>query len=108
MATINSTIYTIGTALNRAKETDVPVELLLAGQWVTGTVNALDGHGIVLLGEGGELSIIRLSSVDAVRIRQAAAFDGTPQVEAPRDDPTAGREAHPMPAAAADRAAAAR
>lgn len=106
MSTINSTIYTIGTALNRAKETGVSVELLLGGEWVAGMVSALDGHGIVLLGETGELSIIRLSSIDAVRIRQAAAFDGTPQVEAAHD-PMGEREAHPMPAAAADRAGAA-
>lgn len=104
MATINSAIYTIGTALNRAKAADVSVELLLAGEWITGMVNAIDGHGIVLLGENGELSIIRMSSIDAVRVRQGAAFEGTPQVEARRDrDPTAEREAHPMPAVAGDR-----
>ena len=102
MATINSTIYTIGTALNRAKEADVPVELLLGGQWLVGLVNAIDGHGIVLHGADDELSIVRLSSIDAVRVRHAAAFEGRPQVEGPHD-PTADREAHPMPAAAADR-----
>jgi endonuclease YncB( thermonuclease family) len=103
MATINSTIYTIGTALSRAKEADVPVELLLAGQWLTGMVNAIDGHGIVLYGESGELSIIRMASIDAVRVRHAAAFDGTPQVEAPHDDAMSWAEAQPMPAAAGDR-----
>ena len=103
MASINSTIYTIGTALNRAKEVDVSVELLLAGEWVAGMVKAIDGHGVVLVGEGGELSIIRMSSIDAVRVKQVAAFDGTPQVEAPRDGPTDDRRAHPMPAAASDR-----
>ena len=104
MAQINSTIYTIGTALNRARDADVSVELLLAGEWIAGMVNAMDGHGIVLLGVTGELSIIRLSSIDAVRVRQTEAFNGTPQVESShRDDPTAERAAHPMPAAAADR-----
>lgn len=104
MAQINSTIYTIGTALNRAKESDVAVDILLAGQWITGKVNAMDGHGIVLHGADDELSIIRMASIDAVRVRNAAAFDGTPQVEAHREpDPMAEREAHPMPAAAADR-----
>ena len=103
MATINSTIYTIGTALNRAKEANVPVELLLAGQWLTGMVNEVDGYGIVLSGEDGELSIIRMASIDAVRVRHAAAFDGTPQVEAHHDDPMAWPEAQPMPAAAGDR-----
>lgn len=103
MSTINSTIYTIGTALNRAKEADVSVELLLAGEWVEGMINAIDGHGVVLVSAGGELSIIRMSSIDAVRVRQAAAFDGTPQVEASDEEPVAERKAHPMPAAFADR-----
>ncbi|MEO5663375.1 MAG: hypothetical protein ABIR39_08815 [Nocardioides sp.] len=104
MAQINSTIFTIGTALNRAKEADVPVDILLGGQWLTGMVNAMDGHGIVLRSANDELSIIRMGSIDAVRVRNAAAFDGTPQVEAHRhEDPTTAREAHPMPAAPADR-----
>jgi len=104
MATISSTIYTIGTALNRAKEANVPVELLLAGQWLSGMVNALDGHGIVLHGENDELSIVRLGSIDAVRVRHSAAFEGTPQVEAHHDDFMGEQEAHPMPAAAGYRA----
>lgn len=102
MATINSTIYTIGTALNRAKEADVSVELLVAGHWLAGLVSSMDGHGVVLHGESDELSIIRMSSIDAVRVRHAAAFEGRPQVEAPSEDSTAER-VHPMPAAAADR-----
>lgn len=104
MAQISSTIYTIGTALRRAKDADVSVELLIAGTWIGGMVNAMDGHGIVLHGANDELSIIRMSSIDAVRVQNAAAFDGTPQVEAHRaEDPMAEHEARPMPAAAADR-----
>lgn len=104
MAEISSTIYTVGTALRRAKDADVSVELLLAGEWIGGMVNAMDGHGIVLHGASDELSIIRMSSIDAVRVRNAAAFDGTPQVEAHHEpDPMAERDAHPMPAASADR-----
>lgn len=104
MAQINSMIYTIGTALNRAKEAHLSVEILVAGQWITGMVNDIDGHGVVLHGEGDDLSILRMSSIDAVRVQQAAAFEGRPQVEAHRENPMAEREAHPMPAAAADRA----
>lgn len=103
MATINSTIYTIGTALSRAKEAEVPVEVLLAGAWLSGLVNTIDGHGVVLQGSDDELSIIRLSSIDAVRVRHTNAFNGTPQVEAPQEDESSGWNAHPMPAAAADR-----
>ena len=104
MATINSTIYTIGTALNRAQDADLPVELLIAGQWIVGMVNAMDGHGVVLYSANDELSIIRMGSIDAVRVRSASAFEGRPQVEAHHDDPMSWPEAQPMPAAAADRA----
>lgn len=104
MAQINSMIFTIGTALNRAKDAQLPVEILVAGQWINGMVNEIDGHGVVLYGLDGDLSILRTSSIDAVRVQQAAAFEGRPQVEAHREDPMAGQEAHPMPAAAADRA----
>jgi hypothetical protein len=44
----DSTIYTIGTALNRAHDNDVPVQVLVEGEWRTGHVGAVDGHGVVL------------------------------------------------------------
>ena len=92
MASFTSTLYTIGTALSRAQDAEVPVDLLVTGQWVHGHVSALDGHGVVLRGERDELSIIRMGSIDAVKVTQAATFEGRPQVEA------AGRgRAHPIP-----------
>jgi hypothetical protein len=106
MASFTSTLYTIGTALARAQDADVAVDLLVTGQWVHGRVSALDGHGVVLHGDDDELSIIRMQSVDAVKVRQAAAFEGRAQVEAgpsQEADPMPGGRAHPMPAAAADR-----
>lgn len=99
MGSFTSTLYTIGTALSRAQDADVPVDLLVTGQWIHGHVSALDGHGVVLHGERDELSIIRMESIDAVKVTQAATFEGRPEVEA-APDPTA----HPMPAAPADRA----
>ena len=44
----DSVLYTIGTALNRAHDNDVPVQILVEGQWLSGRVAAVDGHGVVL------------------------------------------------------------
>lgn len=104
MASLNSTILTIGTALNRAKDADIPVEVLVSGQWLTGTVNSFDGHGVVLHGADDGLAVLRMSSIDVVRVRQTEALEGTPQVEAHHDSSTDADGAHPMPAAPADRA----
>jgi hypothetical protein len=114
MASFTSTLYTIGTALSRAQDADVGVDLLVAGQWVHGRVSALDGHGVVLHADDDELAIIRMGSIDAVRVRQAATFEGRAQVEAAPQErahpmpggeahPMPGGQAHPMPAASADR-----
>lgn len=108
MATIQSTVYTIGTALRRAEDADIPVELLLSGQWLGGKITAQDGYGVVLHSNDGQLSIIRLASVDAVRVGDAANFEGR-EVEARHDespdfsDISGDQEAHPMPAGPSDR-----
>jgi len=65
---LDSTIYTIGTALNRAQDNDVPVQLLVEGQWIEGRVVAVDGHGVVLSSEMGEHAVIRMQSISAVRV----------------------------------------
>ncbi len=64
----DSVLYTIGTALGRAKENDVPVALLVEGQWLTGRVAAVDGHGVVLTSDQSESSVVRVDSVSAVRM----------------------------------------
>jgi sRNA-binding regulator protein Hfq len=64
----DSTIYTIGTALNRAHDNDMPVQVLVEGQWLTGNVVAVDGHGVVLNSDEMEHAVIRMDSVSAVRI----------------------------------------
>jgi sRNA-binding regulator protein Hfq len=68
----NSMIYTIGTALNRARDNDVPVEILVEGMWIKGTVLAVDGFGVVLHSDDDEHSVIRIESVSAVTICSAA------------------------------------
>lgn len=65
-------IYTIGTALNRAKDNDVPVDILVEGMWVAGHVMAVDGHGVVLHADDDQHSVIRIESISAVTIRSAA------------------------------------
>lgn len=63
----SSTIYTIGTALRRAETNTLPVEILVGGHWLRGTVAGVDGHGVVLTTHS-EHSVVRLESISAVRI----------------------------------------
>lgn len=65
-------IYTIGTALNRARDNDVPVEILVEGMWVAGRVLAVDGFGVVLHSADERHSVIRVESISAVTICSAA------------------------------------
>jgi sRNA-binding regulator protein Hfq len=67
----SSMIYTIGTALNRAKDNAVPVEILVEGMWVRGYVVAVDGHGVVLQETDSKHSVIRIESISAVTISSA-------------------------------------
>jgi len=92
---LRSTVYTIGTALNRAHDNEVPVDVLVDGQWLHGDVSAIDGHGAVIMCEDGGLAMIRVEKISVVLIRQAEAF-GVHREDGPA-------EAHPMRAAAADR-----
>ena len=55
----DSTIYTIGTALNRARDNDIPVQVLVEGQWLTGKVVVVDGHGVVLQSDELEHAVVR-------------------------------------------------
>ena len=63
-----SIIYTVGTALNRAHDNGVPVQVLVEGQWLTGDVVAVDGHGLVLQSDSLEHCVIRIGCVSAVRV----------------------------------------
>jgi len=82
----DSTIYTIGTALNRARDNGVPVEILIEGHWLRGRVVAVDGYGVVLDAEDHQHSVLRIESVAAVTVRSSApARTPIPAV------------AHPMP-----------
>ena len=90
-----STIYTIGAALTRAQGSDVSVDVLVNGSWLRGHVGAVDGHGLVLHGDDDVLSVLRMDSITAVQVRQAAEFEAHGEVEAPAQEATV----HPMPSA---------
>jgi sRNA-binding regulator protein Hfq len=81
----DSTLYTIGTALNRAKDNDIPVQILVEGSWISGTVTAVDGFGVVLSSDELEHAVIRVEAVSAVKIATVA----------PHRTPI--QAAHPMP-----------
>ena len=68
----SSTLYTIGTALDRAKDNNLPVDVLVEGHWLTGWVVAADGHGVLLNCEKREHALIRMSNVAAVRVHSPA------------------------------------
>jgi hypothetical protein len=68
----SSTIYTIGTALRRAEAINIPVELLVHGHWLSGTVSGVDGHGVVLTSQD-EHCVVRLESVSVVRIPETVS-----------------------------------
>ena len=63
----SSTMFTVGTALRRAEDNHLPVEVLVHGQWLRGNVAGLDGEGVVL-STHTEHSVVRLEAVSAVRI----------------------------------------
>jgi hypothetical protein len=67
-----STLFTIGTALRRAEDNHLPVEVLVHGQWLRGNVAGLDGQGVIL-STHVEHAVIRLESISAVRIPETMA-----------------------------------
>ena len=66
----SSTLFTIGTALRRAEDNHLSVEVLVNGQWLRGTIAGMDGEGLVL-STHAEHSVVRLSAISAVRIPES-------------------------------------
>lgn len=64
----SSVIYSMGTALDRAKEHRLPVVVLVGNDWLRGTVIAVDSYGLVLDTDGAESCVVRLEAVNAVRV----------------------------------------
>jgi sRNA-binding regulator protein Hfq len=68
----SSTIFTVGTALRRAENNNLPVEVLVQGHWLRGTVAGVDSLGVIL-STHSEHSVVRLESISAVRIPETMA-----------------------------------
>ena len=68
----SSTIFTIGTALRRAETNSLPVEVLVFGQWLRGTVAGVDEQGVIL-STHSEHSVVRREAISAVRIPETMA-----------------------------------
>lgn len=67
---MSSMMYTIGTALNRALSSDLPVEVLVGGQWVSGKPKDSDGIGVVIETDDRDLMVMRIDSISAVKMIQ--------------------------------------
>jgi hypothetical protein len=67
-----TTIFTVGTALRRAENNNLPVEVLVQGHWLRGTVAGIDGQGVIL-STHSEHAVVRLESISAVRVPETMA-----------------------------------
>ena len=74
----DSMVYTMGTALHRAKEMQMRVQILVQGHWLSGRVIDLDGQGLILEREDTDHVIVRLEIVAAVRVNGSAPEDDSP------------------------------
>ncbi|MGZ4638315.1 MAG: hypothetical protein ACXV2J_04565 [Actinomycetes bacterium] len=86
MTAFSSMQYTIGTALERAREGGHVVEILVDNHWVSGLVAASDGLGVVLDNNGIEHCIVRLERISAVRVSARAPMLQTAVADRLDDD----------------------
>ena len=99
MATFSSVQYTIGTALERAREGGLLVQVLVEGHWLRGLVVASDGHGVVIEDGVDDHCVVRLERVSAVRVGDRAPRLGIVDAEHPfhSDESDRFEGAMPMP-----------
>jgi hypothetical protein len=95
VGTASSMQYTIGTALDRAHDAGYPVELLVEGSWVLGSVLVNDGVGVVLEKNDDEHCIVRLDRIAAVRVASGAPMRRIPA--GPSASESTSKAAMPMP-----------
>lgn len=67
----SSLIYTMGTALDRAKSQGLPVVVLVANDWLHGRVIAVDGQGLLLETDNVGHCVVRMEAINAVRVGAA-------------------------------------
>jgi hypothetical protein len=89
--------YTIGTALERAREGGKFVEVLVEGQWLEGLIVASDGHGVVLENGGDDHVVVRLERVSAVRVAARAPMLGVVDATYRAEEGSFFEGAMPMP-----------
>jgi hypothetical protein len=82
----DSMVYTIGTALHRAKEMQMRVQILVQGHWLSGRVIDLDGQGLILEREDTDHVVVRLEIVAAVRVNGSAPDEDSPMPDHVPDD----------------------
>ena len=101
MATFSSIVYTIGTAIDRAREGGMLVEVLVEGHWREGLVVASDGHGVVLENCCDDHVVVRLENISAVRVAARAPMLGIVDSSHAEDSRFDGAVPMPGPRAAA-------
>lgn len=69
----DSTIYTVGTALRLAQQSDASVDILVEGQWISGRVLSIDGHGVVLASHSREHAVVKIEAISAVKVLRGMA-----------------------------------
>ena len=74
-------LYTIGTALSRARDHGVLVRLLVAGQWIEGRVGDVDGHGVLLVGADASHHVVRVQDVMAVQVKADGPLPDQPPAD---------------------------
>ena len=97
MAAFSSVQYTIGTALERAREGGLLVQVLVEGHWLAGLVVASDGHGVVIEDGADDHCVVRLERVSAVRVGDRAPRMGIVDSEHPFHGEENDRFGAPMP-----------
>lgn len=72
----SSTQVTVGSTLSRAFEQNQRVDVLAGGHWFGGQIAAVDGMGLALDGDDFTRTVIRLDSVEAVRVSVGSTSAG--------------------------------
>ena len=63
-----SMMFTVGQALDRAKEAGLTIRLLVGDEWIRGKVASNDGQGVVLVADDGDVCVLRMDAVTCVRV----------------------------------------
>lgn len=71
MASLSSTMFTVGTLLRHAQDAGAPVRVLVNNTWLDGVVVGADGMGVILDDGNGHQVLARLDSIAAVSFSRA-------------------------------------